>query len=143
MGLVTVSVQMFGELSCYGKVTHQTGKYSTADVKLSEGSTLKDLLDYLLMCTNERGFTLQKAKSRGRIDGAIALALAVDAVDDPGAGDEGGEGGRVATVARERVRRSRRSSSRVSSTVTGPPVGPRSSARVSAARSSPRSPRPP
>ena len=27
---------------------------------------------------NERGFTLQKAKSRGRIDGAIALALAVD-----------------------------------------------------------------
>lgn len=26
----------------------------------------------------ERGFTLQKAKSRGRIDGAIALALAVD-----------------------------------------------------------------
>lgn len=27
---------------------------------------------------NERGFTLQKSKSRGRIDGAIALALAVD-----------------------------------------------------------------
>lgn len=27
---------------------------------------------------NERGFTLQKAKSRGRIDGCIALALAVD-----------------------------------------------------------------
>lgn len=27
---------------------------------------------------NERGFTLQKSKSRGKIDGAIALALAVD-----------------------------------------------------------------
>lgn len=27
---------------------------------------------------NDRGFTLQKSKSRGRIDGCIALALAVD-----------------------------------------------------------------
>jgi phage terminase large subunit-like protein len=27
---------------------------------------------------NDRGFTLQKSKSRGRIDGVIALALAVD-----------------------------------------------------------------
>jgi phage terminase large subunit-like protein len=27
---------------------------------------------------NERGFTLQKSKSRGRIDGAVALALAID-----------------------------------------------------------------
>jgi phage terminase large subunit-like protein len=27
---------------------------------------------------NERGFTLQKSKSRGRIDGTIALALAAD-----------------------------------------------------------------
>ena len=27
---------------------------------------------------NERGFTLQKSKSRGRIDGVIALALAID-----------------------------------------------------------------
>ena len=27
---------------------------------------------------NDRGFTLQKSKSRGRIDGAIALGLAVD-----------------------------------------------------------------
>ena len=27
---------------------------------------------------NERGFTLQKSKSRGRIDGAIALGLAAD-----------------------------------------------------------------
>jgi phage terminase large subunit-like protein len=27
---------------------------------------------------NERGFTLQKSKSRGRIDGVIALGLAVD-----------------------------------------------------------------
>lgn len=57
MDLVTVHVRLYGELSCYGKVTHHTGKYSTIDVKLSVGSTLKDLLDYLLMCTNERGFT--------------------------------------------------------------------------------------
>ena len=27
---------------------------------------------------NERGFTLSKGKSRGRIDAAVALALAVD-----------------------------------------------------------------
>jgi phage terminase large subunit-like protein len=35
---------------------------------------------------NERGFTLQKSKSRGRIDGVIALALAIDRVQhtDPG-----------------------------------------------------------
>jgi phage terminase large subunit-like protein len=30
---------------------------------------------------NERGFTLQKSKSRGRIDGCIALALAVERAD--------------------------------------------------------------
>jgi phage terminase large subunit-like protein len=32
---------------------------------------------------NERGFTLQKSKSRGRIDGCIALALAVDRAIQP------------------------------------------------------------
>lgn len=32
---------------------------------------------------NERGFTLQKSKSRGRIDGAIALALACDRAFHP------------------------------------------------------------
>jgi hypothetical protein len=57
MNLVTVYVQLYGELSCYGKATHQTGNYSTVDVQLSAGSTLKDLLDCLLMCTSERGFT--------------------------------------------------------------------------------------
>ena len=35
---------------------------------------------------NERGFTLQKSKSRGRIDAAIALALAIDRVTDTAAG---------------------------------------------------------
>jgi phage terminase large subunit-like protein len=35
---------------------------------------------------NEHGFTLQKSKSRGRIDGVIALALAVDrAIRSPAA----------------------------------------------------------
>lgn len=37
---------------------------------------------------NERGFTLQKSKSRGRIDGAIALALAVDRALHTVAGEE-------------------------------------------------------
>lgn len=37
---------------------------------------------------NERGFTLQKSKSRGRIDGAIALALAVDRALHTEAGQE-------------------------------------------------------
>jgi phage terminase large subunit-like protein len=32
---------------------------------------------------NERGFTLQKSKSRGRIDGAIALGLALDRAQHP------------------------------------------------------------
>lgn len=32
---------------------------------------------------NERGFTLQKSKSRGRIDAAVALALAVDLARQP------------------------------------------------------------
>jgi phage terminase large subunit-like protein len=32
---------------------------------------------------NEHGFTLQKSKSRGRIDGAVALALAVDRAVQP------------------------------------------------------------
>jgi phage terminase large subunit-like protein len=34
---------------------------------------------------NERGFTLQKSKSRGRIDGVIALALAVERAERPAA----------------------------------------------------------
>jgi phage terminase large subunit-like protein len=37
---------------------------------------------------NERGFTLQKSKSRGRIDGCIALALALDLALHPPEGVE-------------------------------------------------------
>jgi hypothetical protein len=36
---------------------HQTGNYSKITVHFSPGRSLKELLDYLLMCTNERGFT--------------------------------------------------------------------------------------
>ena len=56
MADITVSVTLFGELVCYGNRT-KTGSCATLDVKLPEGSALKDLLDYLLMCTHERGIT--------------------------------------------------------------------------------------
>jgi hypothetical protein len=56
MADITVSVTLFGELVCYGNRT-KTGSYATLDAKLPEDSTLKDLFDYLLMCTNERGIT--------------------------------------------------------------------------------------
>jgi molybdopterin converting factor small subunit len=57
MGSITVHVRLHGELSCYGATVHPTGKYSSISVKLSTGSRLADLLEYLLMCTSERGFT--------------------------------------------------------------------------------------
>jgi hypothetical protein len=56
MADITVSVTLFGELVCYGNQT-KTVNYTTFDVKLPTGSALKDLLAYLLMCTNERGIT--------------------------------------------------------------------------------------
>lgn len=56
MSNITVSVTLFGDLVCYGNRT-KTGSYATLDAKLPEDSTLKDLLDYLLMCTSERGIT--------------------------------------------------------------------------------------
>ncbi len=57
MDAITVHARLYGELSCYGATIHQTGKYSSISVKLSTGSALADLLEYLLMCTSERGFT--------------------------------------------------------------------------------------
>jgi hypothetical protein len=57
MDLITFNVRLYGELSRYGKAIHQTGNYSTIDVQLPAGSVLKDLLDCLLLCTSERGFT--------------------------------------------------------------------------------------
>ena len=52
-----ICVRLYGELSRYGNVLHHEGKYSTTNVQLPVGSRLKHLMDYLLMCTNERGFT--------------------------------------------------------------------------------------
>ncbi len=57
MDAITVHARLYGELSCYGATIHRAGKYSSISVKLSTGSTLADLLEYLLMCTSERGFT--------------------------------------------------------------------------------------
>ncbi|MEW6400591.1 MAG: MoaD/ThiS family protein [Chloroflexota bacterium] len=57
MSEIIVSVRLYGELSCYGKRLAHNGVYSTVNVNLPEGSLLKDLIEYLLMCTNERGFT--------------------------------------------------------------------------------------
>lgn len=62
MNLITINVRLYGELSCYGKVVHKSGKYSIVDVNLSAGSTLQNLMEYLLMCTNERGFTFINEK---------------------------------------------------------------------------------
>jgi hypothetical protein len=62
MDSITVDVRLYGELSCYGKPVQHKGNYSYISVDLSRGSTLKDLLDYLLMCTNERGFTFINEK---------------------------------------------------------------------------------
>jgi molybdopterin converting factor small subunit len=62
MGLVTVHVRLYGELSCYGSVVHHAGKYSSISVQISTGSTLADLLEYLLLCTHERGFTFINEK---------------------------------------------------------------------------------
>src|SRR5512134_2919706 len=62
MSFVTVGVRLYGELSCYGAVVHHIGNYSSISVRLSTGSTLADLLEYLLLCTNERGFTFINEK---------------------------------------------------------------------------------
>ena len=62
MNSITVSVQLYGELSCYGKAIQHGEKYSTINLQLSMGSTLQDLLEVLLMCTKERGFTFINEK---------------------------------------------------------------------------------
>ncbi|SRR6266540_614511 len=62
MDSITVHVQLYGELSCYGRPVHHSGDYSNSNVRLPLRSTLKQLLDYLLMCTNERGFTFINEK---------------------------------------------------------------------------------
>ena len=62
MDSIIVHVRLYGELSCYGDSKLHTDNYSNSTVKLLLGSTLKDLLDHLLMCTNERGFTFINEK---------------------------------------------------------------------------------
>ena len=62
MNTITLSVRLYGDLSCYGNAKPQTGNYSTVNVELQVGSTMKDLLDFLLMCTKERGFTFINEK---------------------------------------------------------------------------------
>jgi hypothetical protein len=57
MSTIHICVRLYGELSRYGNVLHHAGKYSTTNIQLPADGTLKDLLDSLLMCTNERGFT--------------------------------------------------------------------------------------
>jgi hypothetical protein len=62
MDPITVDVRLNGELSCYGNVIYPAGSYSKISVQLPAGSTLKDLLDHLLMPTHERGFTFINEK---------------------------------------------------------------------------------
>lgn len=62
MSCVTVSVRLYGELSCYGRSIDHARNYATIQVSLPRGSKLKDLMEYLLMCTNERGFTFINGK---------------------------------------------------------------------------------
>jgi hypothetical protein len=62
MSSMHICVRLYGELSHYGNVPHDAGKYSTTNLQLPVGSTLKDLLDFLLMCTNERGYTFINEK---------------------------------------------------------------------------------
>ncbi len=62
MSPLHVCVRLYGDLSCYGNVLHPEGNYSSANVQLSVGSTLKDLMEYLLMCTSERGYTFINEK---------------------------------------------------------------------------------
>ena len=57
MSTLHVCVRLYGELSRYGNVLHHAGNYSITNVQLPASSTLKDLLQYLLMCTSERGYT--------------------------------------------------------------------------------------
>ena len=62
MVFIVVDVRLYGELSCYGNSNHHTGNCARINVQLPLGSTLKNLMGYLLMCTNERGFTFINEK---------------------------------------------------------------------------------
>ena len=54
--MITVDVRLYGSLSRYGANSGQAG-YAIAQVSLSEGGTVADLLTALGMSTGERGVT--------------------------------------------------------------------------------------
>lgn len=56
MSDILVDVWLYGELALYGK-KNNPGSYANLKVRLHENGTIKDLLEYLLICTNERGIT--------------------------------------------------------------------------------------
>jgi len=56
MSEILVDVWLYGELALYGK-KNNSGGYTNLKVRLQENSSIKDLLDYLLICTNECGIT--------------------------------------------------------------------------------------
>jgi hypothetical protein len=66
MDFITVDVRLYGELSRYGNSNHHTGKCVNFNVQLPQNSTVKSLMDYLLMCTHERGFTFINEKLSAR-----------------------------------------------------------------------------
>lgn len=68
MSSITVNVRLYGELSCYGQSIQHGENYSTIRVQLPIGSRLQDLLDVLLMCTKERGFTFINEKMSAQPD---------------------------------------------------------------------------
>jgi len=62
MVFIIVHVRLYGDLSCYGNSNRHTSNFASITVQLPLGSTLKNLMDSLLVCTQERGFTFINEK---------------------------------------------------------------------------------
>lgn len=56
MGDIVVDVWLYGNLAQYGGQDNK-GSFANPKVKLAEGSTMRDLLEYLQMPSEERGIT--------------------------------------------------------------------------------------
>jgi hypothetical protein len=56
MADILIDVWLYGELAHYGGQADQ-GSFANPKVKLTEGSTVRDLLGYLQLPTEERGIT--------------------------------------------------------------------------------------
>jgi hypothetical protein len=56
MNEITVDVWLYGKLARYGREANR-GSHANLKVKLSEGGTIRDLLEYLQMPTEERGIS--------------------------------------------------------------------------------------